>query len=196
MKRSETIGEFSKALTSFQKSAPKIKKDKTARIPTKKGGEYSYKYADLASIWDAIRGSLADNKLSVMQSPHNYNGEQGMTTVIMHESGEWVEETMKLIVVEDSPQGQGSAITYARRYMLSAMLGIVADEDNDAANHRTISAIEKKKLWDVAKTTFPDITNPYDLTKQMAEIFGKHPNRILSQELDEAIEAMEMYQGE
>lgn len=194
MKRSEQIGKISTALTAFQKSVPKIIKNKTANVPMKSGKTYSYKYADLADVWDSIRGHLADNKLSAIQSPTTLQGEQGLTTLISHESGEWIEDSMKLVIVQDSPQGQGSAITYARRYMLTSMLGIVADEDNDAADHRTVTQLEKKRIWDTAKKVAPDITSPYDLTRFISEIIGKHPNRVLSNEVDEVVEALEMYE--
>lgn len=196
MRRSETIGELSAALTNFQKAVPKITKNKTANVPTKSGGNYSYKYADLADIWDSIRGHLADNGLSAIQTPTTQSGEQALSTLISHKSGEWVEDTMKLMIVQESPQGQGSAITYARRYMLTSMLGIVADEDNDASDHRVASQIEKKRIWDAAKKAAPDITSPYNLTQFISEIIGKHPNRVLADEVDEAIEAIEMFKTE
>lgn len=196
MRRSDSIGALSEALTNFQKSIPKITKNKTATVPTKNGGNYSYKYADLADIWDSIRGHLADNGLSVMQTPTTQSGEQALSTLISHSSGEWIEDTMKLMVVQESPQGQGSAITYARRYMLTSMLGIVADEDNDASDHRVASQIEKKRIWDAAKKALPDVNNPYDLTRFISEVIGKHPNRVLANEVDEAVEAIEMYKTE
>jgi|SRR6185295_2107748 len=196
MKRSDSIGKLSEALTAFQKSVPKITKNKTANVPMKNGKNYSYKYADLADIWDSIRGHLADNKLSIIQTPTTHTGEQALTTLLSHESGEWVEDTMKIVIVQDSPQGQGSAITYARRYMLTSILGIVADEDNDASDHRTVTQIEKKRIWDTAKKVAPDITNAYDLTRFISEVIGKHPNRVLTSEVDEVIEALEMYKSE
>lgn len=199
MKRSDSIAELSKALTSFQKNAPKITKDKTANVPMKNGGNYSYKYADLATIWDAVRGSLADNNLAVVQSPSNtYNGtEQSLTTVVVHSSGEWIEDTMKLTVVQETPQGQGSAITYARRYMLCAMLGIVADDDTDAQDHRTATLIQKKQIYDTAKKIMPELgDDPLSMVRFISEVVGKHPNRILETEVDDAIQAIEAYTAE
>ncbi len=113
MKKSDTVGELGKALSAFQKNAPRITKDQEAKM-----GTYSYKYADLASIWDKIRGPLSDNGLSIVQTPTSFSGEAGLTTMLLHTSGEWVEETMKLVETQATPQGQGSAITYARRYAL------------------------------------------------------------------------------
>lgn len=189
MKRSDQIDELSKALTAFQKSAPVIKKDKTAQI-----GSYSYKYADLVNVWDAIRGGLADNGLSIIQSPSTWQGEQTLTTLLAHESGQWVEDNMSLKVVQDTPQGQGSAITYARRYALSAMLGLVADDDNDAADHKLLSSIQKKQLFDTAKKVLPELgEDPLSMVRFLSEVIGKHPSRLQAEEFDDAIQSVETY---
>lgn len=194
MRRSDQINELSKALTAFQKNTPKITKDKTAKVPTKTGKDYSYDYADLASIWDKIRGNLADNELSVIQSPSSRTGEATLTTVLAHSSGQWVEDEMPLKIVQDTPQGQGSAITYARRYMLCAMLGIVADSDTDAQDHKTLSLLQKKQLSDTAKRVLPELgEDPLSLVRFLSEVIGKHPNRVLETEFDDAIAAVEAY---
>lgn len=189
LKKSADIGELSKALTAFQKDAPKIVKDKTAKV-----GSYSYSYADLAGIWDKIRGGLADNKLSVIQSPTSINGQQALTTVVAHESGQWIEDTMELKIVQETPQGQGSAISYARRYALTAMLGLVADDDNDARDHQGLSGIQKRRLFDTAKKVMPELgEDPLSITRFLSEVVGKHPSRILSEEFDDAIASVESY---
>jgi hypothetical protein len=198
MKRSEQINELSKALTDFQKSAPKIAKEKTGKIAgkTKAGSayEYEYKYADLAGIWEKIRGHLADNELSVIQSPSFRGSDATLTTVLAHSSGQWVEDEMQLKAVQDTPQGQGSAITYARRYMLCAMLGIVADSDNDAQDHRTLTPIQKKTLYSTAKRVMPELgEDPISMVRFISEVVGKHPSRILVDEFDDAIQAVETY---
>lgn len=194
MKRSDSIAELSKALTAFQKAAPAIKKDKEAKLQLKNGGNYGYKYADLSSIMDAIRGNLADNELAVIQSPSAYSAEPMLTTLITHSSGEWIEDSMQLKIMQETPQGQGSAITYARRYMLCAMLGIVADDDNDAQDHKGISSVQKKQLWDTAKRQMPDLNDdPLSMINFLTQVTGKHPSRLLSTEFDDAIQAVEMY---
>lgn len=199
LRKSESIAELSKALTAFQKTAPKILKDKTGKIVTKSGATYEYDYADLASIWDKIRGSLADNKLSVIQSPTTLQSEPALTTVLAHESGQWVEDTMPLKITQDTPQGQGSAITYARRYALTSMLGIVADSDNDAADHRTINGVQKKVLADTARKVLPSIAEDSTglaMVRFITEVVGKHPSRILESEFEDAKAAIESYTGE
>lgn len=99
------------------------------------------RYADLSAIIDAVRHELALNDLSYVQMPATPpHGEFGiaLTTRLMHSSGQWLEETFFMPMPTDERgkslmQVAGSAITYARRYALAAMLGVVADEDTDGS---------------------------------------------------------------
>ena len=93
------------------------------------------KYADLASIWDAIRVPLTKNGLCVSQvfEADHTEGEVLVRTVLMHKSGQSISSALKLPIAKRDPQGVGSAITYARRYGLSAIVGATADDDDDAA---------------------------------------------------------------
>lgn len=76
---------------------------------------------------------LSSLGLVLVQSPSSLDGEPALTTRLIHvETGEELSDTMPLMLAKDDPQGQGSAITYARRYALMSTLGLVADEDNDA----------------------------------------------------------------
>ena len=119
---SETISELAKALCKFQKEVTNPKKTKT-------NPWYKKKYADLADIWEAIKTPLHNNGLSITQIPNNSNS---VTSILLHESGEYIKGTLTLEPTKTDPQGMGSAITYARRYMMSGMLGIVSDDDDDA----------------------------------------------------------------
>lgn len=194
LRKSEQINELAAALTKFQKAAPKITKDKKGKVQTKSGSSYEYDYADLATIWDKIRGGLADNCLSVIQSPTTLSTDPALTTLLAHESGQWVEDTMPLKIVQETPQGQGSAITYARRYALCAMLGIVADSDNDAQDHRTLNPVQKKRLYDTAKRVMPELgEDPLSMVRFLSEVTGKHPSRLLEEEFEDAIQSIETY---
>ena len=104
---------------------------------------YDSLYADLTVIVQEIRETLHKNGLSFVQGVQNppFEGAHAcLTTRIIHTSGQWIEDDgVPLIVTVDkkgkeTAQQQGSAITYARRQGLSAMLGIVTDEDDDGAN--------------------------------------------------------------
>jgi hypothetical protein len=96
-----------------------IKKDATNPF-------FKSKYATLENIIAHITDPLATNKLTFSQFPDG----AGLTTILMHESGEWMKATMPLHM-GTKPQEQGSALTYARRYALSAVLGLAVDEDDD-----------------------------------------------------------------
>jgi hypothetical protein len=126
------------ALVKFQSVVPVIPKSNTANIPTKAGGSYSYKYADLADIWEAIRKPLADNELAVTQSLNG--GADGYTTIettIWHKSGQHVARSLEVPTADKTPQEAGSLFTYYKRYALSAALGISTEEDDDAQSSNT-----------------------------------------------------------
>ncbi len=123
--RSESIGNIATALAAAQSELRPAIKD--AINPHLKS-----KYANLASVWEAAREPLVKNGLSVVQT--FWPSEPGTVTVVstlMHKSGEWIESPLTLPTSQNTAQGYGSAITYARRYGLSALLGVIADEDDD-----------------------------------------------------------------
>lgn len=125
---------LAKALVRAQFEFPVIPKNSKAKIPTKSGGEYSFRYADLGDVVAAIKPILKNNGLAVLQFPtHDGNGRSTLTTYVMHEAGGFISHEMLLVGEGPDPKVQGTAITYARRYALCAALGIVADEDIDAA---------------------------------------------------------------
>jgi hypothetical protein len=121
MEKSESIKELATALCKFQSEVEKIKKDSVNPF-------FRSKYADLSSILDVIREPLVSNNLSFVQFP---SGENGLTTMLMHTSGEYIQECYTMKPSKNDPQGLGSAITYQRRYALGAILGLNIDEDDD-----------------------------------------------------------------
>lgn len=89
-------------------------------------------YADLASVWEACRKPLSDNGLSVVQVPVEAPaGYVGLRTVLLHSSGQSISEVFYMPVSQpNNPQSVGSALTYARRYALSAYVGIAPEDDD------------------------------------------------------------------
>lgn len=125
MEKSESIAELAKALCKFQGEMEGIKKD--AANPF-----FKSKYASLANIIEDTRNGLAKNGLSYAQFP---SGEYELTTILMHTSGEWMKAAYKMEPVDKKPQSLGSAITYQRRYALTAILGLqVEDDDGNEAS--------------------------------------------------------------
>ena len=123
MEKSETINNLAKALIDFQGRVQKIKKD--AKNPFFKSN-----YASLSNIQDAISQPLAESGLAYSQMPSGVNG---LTTILIHaESGEYLMESFIMPVSKpNDPQAVGSAITYAKRYSLSGVLGLNIDDDDD-----------------------------------------------------------------
>lgn len=124
--QSEQINELASALAKAQGSIKPA--GKSAENPFFKSN-----YADLAAVMSACREPLSKNGLAIVQTTDLGNGEPYLETTLYHSSGQWVRGTYPIKPVKADPQGMGSAITYARRYSLMAMVGIVAeDEDDDA----------------------------------------------------------------
>ena len=105
-------------------------------------------YADLTSVVKALKEPFAKHGLSYTQQPltqfENGIAYFGVTTRLMHISGEWLEDGFVLPLVKQDPQAAGSAITYCRRYALQAMAGIpTADDDGEAAMLRDAGVVKK-----------------------------------------------------
>lgn len=94
---------------------------------------FKNKYANLESVLQAISPALEVTGLAVIQSPlPSDDGKLHLETMIIHESGEFISGTLVMPLPKQDPQGYGSALTYARRYHLSSMLGVVQDDDDAA----------------------------------------------------------------
>jgi len=113
---------LAKALSIFHESMSPVGKDKL-------NPHFKNKYASLDNILEAIKEPLKKANLTFIQQP--LEGGKLKTVLVEIESGEFVESTMDILLAKNDPQGQGSALTYARRYALSAILGISTDEDDD-----------------------------------------------------------------
>ena len=124
MKQSEDLDQLAKALSEAQAEMPVVAKEKSNPF-------FKSKYADLSAVIQGCSPIITKHGLSVSQFP-DFDGEHDLlTTRLLHESGQWLEASMRLLPIKQDPQAQGSALTYARRYAYCACLGIVADEDDD-----------------------------------------------------------------
>ena len=105
---------------------------------------FKMQYADLASVWEACRKPLSDNGLSIVQTLDDGKVE----TILLHTSGQYVSSVLAFTAKEQTSQSIGSAITYARRYALSALVGICPDDDDgEAAMGRSEPAIGGKMKY-------------------------------------------------
>ena len=92
---------------------------------------FKSKYADLTSVWNACRGPLTKNGLSIIQTTDTRDGQLMLITTLAHASGQWIRSYLPIVNEKNNIQGLGSASTYNRRYALSAIVGIICDEDDD-----------------------------------------------------------------
>lgn len=125
MERSESIATLAGALAKAQSDMKAAAKDSV-------NPHFRSRYADLTSIWEACRAPLSKNGLSVTQLPEDAgDGRIGLTSILMHSSGEWISGRFSIAVERPTAQAIGSALTYLRRYGLAALVGVVSDEDDD-----------------------------------------------------------------
>lgn len=133
MRTSDSIKELSTAMSKFQGSIQNAKKET-------ENPYYRSRYADLAEVFNTVRKSLTEYGLSVLQGAHETEtGKWVLVTKLIHLSGEWVETEYPILTAKQDAQGFGSAMTYARRYSLSSMLGVAQEDDdgNEASKEST-----------------------------------------------------------
>lgn len=138
MNKSESIVKITAALSKFQmevKNPPN-----SSNNPF-----FKSKYAPLDVVINTAKESLGKYGLSYIQMPGGDGASVSCTTILMCE-GEWIESDVLVLKADKTTaQGAGSAITYARRYQLSAMLGLAGEEDDDG-NHATGNKFKKEPM--------------------------------------------------
>lgn len=160
MHTSESIENLSKALAEFRKEAKQPTRSKTVKVKTRTGGNYEYAYAPLEKVVEVIDSIACKHGLSYVQEAYTAdNGSPAIVTRLIHASGEWIEARPMILASNNSDaQSQGSAITYARRYQLSALFGIAADDDDDgdkAIKHKADTAPIEMTLKEALQVTMP-----------------------------------------
>ena len=149
MKTSEQISELAAALAVAQGMMENA-------IMNRTNPHFKTKYADLAAVLNAARKPLSANGLAIVQTI----GDGVLHTRLLHTSGQWIASEHPL-PMSGKPQEIGSALTYARRYSLSALIGIAADEDDDAnvatsrsngkATGELLDAEQMEYVWEKAR---------------------------------------------
>jgi hypothetical protein len=131
MQRSESIAALAAALAKAQGQIEGARK-------ANENPHFRSKYADLGSVWDAIREPLSSNGLAVLQELTTADGRVACTTLIVHASGEWIQyDPFSVPVSKQDAQGYGSAATYCRRYSLATIGVAPIDDDGEAAVGRS-----------------------------------------------------------
>jgi hypothetical protein len=136
MNKSDTIGKLAAALAKAQGEMEPAKKESRGNFGA---------FADLGDVIDAIRKVSTPNGLSFAQFPVGDAAGMGVTTILMHDSGEWLSDSIYLPISEEMSKRNGAQlaginITYLRRYALAAAFGVYADVDTDGSQPRNQQA--------------------------------------------------------
>jgi hypothetical protein len=129
--RSETLSKLAPALLKAQQTIEAA--EKNAKNP-----HFGNAFANVSSVIEAVKEPLNAAGITFIQfgcpAPE---GQLGLTTILLHSSGEYLAGTITLPLPKADPQGTGSAMTYARRYCLQAAVGLVTEDDdaNAAVTH-------------------------------------------------------------
>ena len=153
MNRSIEINEIATALCEFQSELQVLELNKSVKVKTKNGGEYSFKYATFSNGLNIIRPLLHKHKLSFSQIVEK---DASVTTILMHTSGQFLEGNLHLKTNEENAQAIGSLITYTKRYSLFSMIGLIGEDDDDgnsaSGNHIQQQTETTPKNWLNPKT--------------------------------------------
>ena len=155
--QSEQINELAAALAKAQASIPNATMDKV-------NPHFRSKYASLASVIDSMRKPLSENGIAVTQTMTLRDDGFILATTLLHASGQWIATEYPLPAVA-RPQEMGSALTYARRYSLSALICNAADEDDDGEGAER----GKQRIEATARKPKPPAPNPMQPTQAAPE---------------------------
>jgi len=135
---SERIGTIAAALARAQAELTNPEKTLTAviRSPFPREDDRTFRYASLASGLDIVRKTLSQQEIATIQTTRieQPTGQIHLTTLLAHASGEWISSDLPVCAAKEveAPHRMGSALTYARRYALFALVGIAGEDDLDA----------------------------------------------------------------
>lgn len=177
MKTSEQINEIAGALAKAQAEITAAEKDRT-------NPHFNSRYATLDALWGAVRGPLTKHGLALIQGtasqPDGDSVSVTVTTTLLHGSGQWLSSDLTLWPKDASPQAIGSVLTYGRRYGLAGMVGVTAEEDDDAnagqENGRKLPGYYKrpaeKSTLSAAQLNDPNRQFPKTTDKDVDDAFG------------------------
>jgi hypothetical protein len=133
------------AFAAAQAKMPDITKGRKAKVEMKGGGSYSYSYADLSDVLEAVRPILGAHGLFVSQDCIRRAGMIDTYTTLGHTSGQHVTFGPMSFDAGGTPQTAGSAVTYARRYALLAALGLATEDDDGQAAAQAPKQAQRKQ---------------------------------------------------
>lgn len=131
------VARMSPSITRFAPAFVQVQMALRPVVKNASNPHFGNNFADLASILEEALPILNANGFALLQFPTGDGGKLGLLSMLVHESGEFISAGMPLVPEKNNPQGEGSAITYGRRYAACAILGIrTADDDGEAASGR------------------------------------------------------------
>lgn len=111
---------------------------------------FKSKYADLGSVIAAVKEPMAENGLSYVQFPFAFEGSVGVTTRLMHSSGQFMESSFSIPAPKNDPHTYGGLVSYCRRFSLQSALGIPAeDDDGNAATQAAKATITLEQVHSI-----------------------------------------------
>lgn len=167
---SEQIQDLAAAMAKAQAAMKPAIKDST-------NPAFRSKYADLTAVWDACRGPLTANGITVWQDVLATDSGIAVTTRLTHASGQWVEFGPLIVpLTKRDAHGVGSATSYGRRYGLSAAIGIVADDDD--GNAAVASTDVRVVLAEPSQSTTQTVTCPNGYDEWLMDLIAAADNGI------------------
>jgi hypothetical protein len=158
VKPEECCIKWSESKSKIFSALAKAQMEITPSEKNRKNPHFKSDYSDLLSTWEACREALCANELSVMQTVGQKGDKSYLFTTLGHSSGEWATSEIPLLNTQANMQGLGSALTYARRYGISAICGVCpSDDDGNAATF-----IDTIQLADICDQISQDY-NPREL---------------------------------
>lgn len=184
MNSSEKIDALAQALSAFQAEIKDPARD--ANNPF-----FKSKYVTLDDLLKQVRPVMAKHGLSFIQSPGGDGKTITIRTVLMHTSGQWIEtEALALQAAKVDPQGAGSAVTYGRRYALSAVLGVAWDDDDDGnkasghdGNKQANKTTQKSKRDEITEAIITAVKEAQMANEQVTELIREKFKREKMSEL-------------
>lgn len=207
MKKSDSIVELAKALALAQAEVPVVRMNRTNPF-------FSSRYADLGAVIEAYKPVFHKHGLSITLFPTGSNGEVGLTSLLVHTSGEWLEDTILLPLdkpeeLDDSPEEEysgkrkkkskglpvsqkaGIIFSYLRRYAISSITGLYADEDTDG-NESSNSTFVRSEVASMVKAVidsgdkskiagYREVLKRYDPNADANAIRGEDLTKVLEE---------------
>lgn len=195
MIKSDEINELAKALVKANSKVSNPKKNAT-------NPHFKNEYATLDSVIEAYKSAYLENGISVLENPVTNEGKIGVSITLLHESGQYItHDPFMLPPGRDNAQGYGSSITYARRYALSAVMNIAADDDDDGNGANpdkeppkgSLSDAQVNRLFAIGKSAG---VSAADIKKVLMASYNKtEVKQLTKKEYDEVCNRLENKKG-